>query len=150
MKYRHLDTGNVKLAKQLMDVFAIAFEDPESYQSKKPNKNYTEELLKNNNNIVLVALADDNTVVGGLVAYELQKFEQEHSEIYLYDLAVLEEYRNQGIATKLIELLKEIGVTRSASVIFVQADNEDSPAVALYTKLAKSIETSVTHFDISV
>lgn len=150
MNYKHLDTSDATLAKQLMNVFAIAFEDPESYQSKKPNDTYNEELLKNKNNIVLVALADDSTVVGGLVAYELQKFEQEHSEIYLYDLAVLEEFRNQGIATKLIEILKELGAKRGASVIFVQADNEDTPAVALYTKLAKSIETSVTHFDISV
>lgn len=150
MKYMHLEQGDSGLVSQLMSVFGEAFEDPESYQSKKPNVNYTEELLKNKNNIVLVALVEDNTVVGGLVAYELQKFEQEHSEIYLYDLAVLEEFRNQGIATKLIDLLKELGSKRGASVVFVQADNEDAPAVALYTKLAKSIETSVTHFDISV
>jgi len=27
-------------------------------------------------------------VVGALAAYELKRFEQEHSEIYIYDLAV--------------------------------------------------------------
>jgi aminoglycoside 3-N-acetyltransferase I len=47
-------------------------------------------------------------VVCGLAAYELKKFEQERSEIYIYDLAVASEHRREGIATALIEKLKEI------------------------------------------
>ena len=42
-------------------------------------------------------------MVGALAAYELLKFEAERSEIYIYDLAVLEEFRRRGIATALIE-----------------------------------------------
>jgi len=41
-------------------------------------------------------------------AYELHKFEQQRSEIYIYDLAVLAAHRRQGIATAMIQALKKI------------------------------------------
>ena len=34
-----------------------------------------------------------NEAVGGLAAYELDKFEQDRREIYIYDLAVVESHR---------------------------------------------------------
>jgi len=87
-------------------------------------------------------------VVGGLAAYELRKFEQERSEIYIYDLAVASAHRREGIATALIEHLKPIAADRGAYVIFVQADLGDEPAIALYTKLGT--REDVLHFDIRV
>jgi aminoglycoside 3-N-acetyltransferase I len=92
----------------------------------------------------------DGGVVGGLAAYELRKFEQARSEIYLYDLAVAATHRRRGIATGLIEALRDIGARRGAYVIFVQADTgiEDEPAIALYTKLGA--REDVLHFDIPV
>ena len=47
-------------------------------------------------------------MVGGLVAYELEKLEQARSEIYLYDLAVDADQRRKGIATALIRRLRAI------------------------------------------
>ena len=49
---------------------------------------------------------DGNEVIGGLAAYELDKFEQDRREIYIYDLAVSEQYRRRRIATSLIVELK--------------------------------------------
>ena len=95
--------------------------------------------------IVLVALIKDR-VVGGLVAYELEKFEQPRSEIYIYDLAVDESWRRQGVATALIDELRRIARERGAWVIFVQGDYGDDPALALYDKLGTREE--VLHFDI--
>ena len=96
--------------------------------------------------IVLVALIKDR-VVGGLVAYELEKFEQPRSEIYIYDLAVDESWRRQGVATALIDELRRIARERGAWVIFVQGDYGDDPALALYDKLGTREE--VLHFDIA-
>ncbi len=87
-------------------------------------------------------------LVGGIAAYELQKFERERSEIYIYDLAVAAEHRREGTATELIQELKKIAVARAAYVIFVQADIGDDPAIALYTKLGA--HENVFHFDIAV
>jgi aminoglycoside 3-N-acetyltransferase I len=97
---------------------------------------------------VALAAVKDGDVVGGLAAYELKKFEQPRSEMYIYDLAVAEGHRRQGIATALIQELQRIAAARGACVIFVQADYGDDPAIALYTKLG--IREDVMHFDIPV
>src|SRR3546814_11981030 len=70
-----------------------------------------------------------------IAAYVLPKFEQERSEIYIYDLAVAQAHRRQGIATAMIDELRRIASQRGAWVIYVQADLGDEPAIALYTKL---------------
>jgi aminoglycoside 3-N-acetyltransferase I len=95
--------------------------------------------------MAFVAL-DGPEVVGGLTAYELPKFEQERSEIYIYDLAVAVEHRRQGIATALIGAVQREAKRRDAWVVFVQADHGDGPAIALYTKLG--MREDVLHFDI--
>jgi aminoglycoside 3-N-acetyltransferase I len=133
----------------LLDLFARAFEDIENYASARPSLQWQQSLLAERGFVVLVARGEpENAVVGGLVAYELRKFEQERSEFYIYDLAVDETRRCRGIATALINALKPIAAARGASVIFVQADCGDDPAVALYTSLGT--REDVMHFDIPV
>lgn len=131
--------------KELLRVFAETFEDHESYQSAVPSDEYLNKLLGREDFIPLVAIADGK-VVGGLAAYVLTKFEQERSEIYIYDLAVLEEYRRQHIATGLINRLREIAREIGAYVIYVQADHGDDPAIKLYESLGT--REDVLHFDI--
>jgi aminoglycoside 3-N-acetyltransferase I len=57
-------------------------------------------------------------------------------------------HRRQGIATALILELKKIAAARGAYVIFVQADLDNEPAIALYTRLGA--REDVLHFDIGV
>jgi aminoglycoside 3-N-acetyltransferase I len=87
-------------------------------------------------------------VVGGLAAYELDNFEQDRREIYIYDLAVAPSHRRRGIATGMIGELKRIASKRNVYVIFVQADLCDSPAIALYESLGT--KETAHHFDIEV
>ena len=97
---------------------------------------------------IALAALEAGRVVGGLAAYELKKFEQQRSEIYIYDLAVAVAHRRQGIATALIRALGSIAAGRGAYAIFVQADLGDEAAIALYTKLG--VREDVLHFDIPV
>lgn len=138
---------DLEFMRQLLDVYAEAFYDHVSYQSKPPGDSYLTSLLKKDSFITIVALSKDR-VVGGLSAYVLEKFEQERSEVYIYDLAVLEKFRRQGIATELIIQLKLIVKSLGAWVIFVQADKVDEPAIKLYESLGTREE--VLHFDIEV
>ncbi|MBK9163862.1 MAG: AAC(3)-I family aminoglycoside N-acetyltransferase [Acidobacteria bacterium] len=140
-----LRRADLRTLQELLAVFAAAFEDHESYQSAVPSDEYLTELLARQDFIPLVAVAEGK-VVGGLAAYVLHKFEQERSEIYIYDLAVLEEYRRQHVATGLINKLREIARELGAWVIYVQADHGDDPAIKLYESLGT--REDVLHFDI--
>lgn len=144
-----LTFNDLPLMSALLTLFGEALSDHETYNAKRPSDAYLRRLLSNETFIALVALKGDE-VVGGIAAYELQKFEQERSEIYIYDLAIRQAHRREGIATALIEKLKEIAAARGAWVIFVQADTgiEDEAAIALYSKLGK--REDVLHFDIAV
>jgi len=144
---RQLSAGDAALMDAMLTMFGDAFGDAESYGSARPGAAYQERLLGSDNFIALAAMKD-NGVVGGIAAYELQKFEQERSEIYIYDLAIALPFRRQGIATAMIRELQAIASRRGAYVIYVQADLVDNAAIALYTKLG--VREDVLHFDIPV
>ena len=146
-KVRQLAAGDADLVRELLDVFAAAFEEEDTYTGAQPTNEYLDGLLRSDSFIALVAV-QAGAVVGGLAAYELRKFERERSEIYIYDLTVAEAHRRKGVATALIERLRVIAATRGAYVIFVQADHTDRPAIELYTKLGT--REDVLHFDIGV
>ncbi len=144
---RRLGPADVPLLRELNVVFGEAFGEPETYAAAPPRDAYVEGLLAKDHVAVVVALAGEE-IVGGLVAYELDKFESERREVYIYDLAVAGKHRRRGIATALIGHLREIARRRGAWVVYVQADYGDEPAIALYEKLG--IREDVMHFDISV
>jgi ribosomal protein S18 acetylase RimI-like enzyme len=144
---RLLTPDDVPLLEAMLAMFGQAFEDPASYDSARPSRAYLARLLARDTFIALAAL-DGEAVVGAIAAYVLDKFEQERSEIYIYDLAVAETHRRRGIATAMIRELQRIAAERGAWVIFVQADHGDDPAIALYTSLGA--REDVLHFDIPV
>lgn len=145
--FHRIGPDEIPLLEAMLSVFAEAFEDPQSYNEHRPDADYLRGLLSRDSFIALVALEGDE-VVGGIAAYQLDKFEQARSEIYIYDLAVSAAQRRRGIAEGLIRELQRIAAERGAYVIFVQADYGDDPAIALYTKLGA--REDVLHFDIPV
>ena len=110
---RRLTAADVDLLRQLNAMFAAAFDDEHAYTGAPPDEAYCRRTLGKDDVIVLVALKEAS-VVGGLVAYELDKLERTRREIYIYDLAVAESHRRQGIATRLIERLRAIAHERGA------------------------------------
>lgn len=146
LSIKRLGPRDLPLMRQLNALFAAAFDDPESYASRPPDDAYLSGLLAKEHVFALTAVMGGG-IVGGLVAYELEKFEQARREIYICDLAVLEAHRRTGIATALIDHLRELARTRGCWVIYVQADYGDDPAIALYEKLG--VREDVMHFDIA-
>ena len=128
-----------RVLEEILAVFAAAFNNVDTYQKNRPKAAYLRRLLRSEHFICLAALYGGR-VVGGVAAYELKKFEQVRSEIYIHDPAVDAAYRRKGIATAMIEKLKEIAGLRGAYLTFVQADTapEDMPAIALYSKMGKT------------
>jgi aminoglycoside 3-N-acetyltransferase I len=144
---RRLGPADSAYLRRLNALFGRAFDDRETYEGEPPTEAYLQSLLSQQHIIAIVALAGD-VVVGGLVAYELDKFERMRREIYIYDLAVDSAHKRRHIARDLILHLRGIAVQRGAWVIYVQADRGDDPAIALYGKLGTSED--VLHFDIGV
>lgn len=142
---RVLGAGDVPALRATLAMFGSAFGEPDTYTARQPDDAYLQRLLASDTFVAIAAFAGDQ-VVGGLAAYVLPKFEQARSELYLYDLAVDERHRRQGVATALIGELQQLAARRGIYVIFVQADRGDDPAIALYTKLG--VREDVLHFDI--
>ncbi len=149
LNIRQLNAQDLTLLDGLLRIFGEAFDDMDTYTANRPSDDYLRKLLSRDEFIALVALKSGE-VVGAIAAYELTKFEQQRSEIYIYDLAVAASHRREGVATALIRKVQETAAARGAHVIFVQADTgvEDQPAIALYEKLGTREE--VLHFDIAV
>jgi aminoglycoside 3-N-acetyltransferase I len=146
---RRLETGDANRFSELNRLFKDAFGDDFPPDSARPTETYLENLLRKPHIIPLVAV-EKGQIVGGLVAYVLDKFEQARSEIYIYDLAVAAEFRRRGIARALILELKKIAQKIGAWVIYVQADKDeaDLPARKLYESLGE--REDVFHYDIAV
>lgn len=144
---RRLSQHDVGDMRALNALFGQVFGDPDSYAGAPPDAAYLAALLAKPHVIAVVA-ETEGAVIGGLVGYVLDKFEQARSELYIYDLAVREDRRRQGVATALIDEVRQVGATMGAWVVYVQADYGDDPAVALYSKLG--VREDVMHFDIAV
>jgi aminoglycoside 3-N-acetyltransferase I len=145
MDVERLGSDQIPAMRDALRVFADAFDEQENFFAAPPSDAYLQRLLSDPRFVLLVARIDAK-VVGALSAYELVKYERERSEFYIYDLAVCEAFRRQGVATALIEALKPIAKAAGGWMIFVQADRVDDPAVALYRKLGA--EEEPLHFDI--
>ena len=141
---RRLVPADIELMLEMSSMFALAFDEPETY-ARPPRGAYLDRLL-GKPEFVALAATEQGAVIGGLIAYELVKYEQERSEFYIYDLAVAEQSRRRGVATALIGEVRRIAAANAAEVVFVQADHGDDPAIALYSKLGRREE--VLHFDI--
>lgn len=142
---RRLGAPDIPWMRKLNALFGRAFDDPATYGGTPPDEAYLHATLAKEHVIVLVAAVGE-TVVGGLVAYELDKLESRRREVYIYDLAVDACHRRRGIATALIRELSVLASTRDVWTIFVQADHGDEPAISLYANAG--IREEVLHFDL--
>jgi aminoglycoside 3-N-acetyltransferase I len=145
--YKQVSASELPLLKAMLAMFGEAFGEPDTYQGAVPDDAYLERLLDKPSFIALAAL-HAGEVVGGIAAYELEKFERARSEIYIYDLAVRADHRRKGVASGLIHTLQQIAKQRGAYVIFVQADPGDDAAIRLYESLGT--REDVHHFDIPI
>jgi aminoglycoside 3-N-acetyltransferase I len=82
-----LGGADVAPMRAMLQVFGEAFGEVPTYTAAQPRSAYLERLLGSAAFIALAA-TKHGVMVGGLAAYELVKFEQERSEIYIYDLNI--------------------------------------------------------------
>ncbi len=146
---RRLGAGDLGAMRAMNALFAQVFGAPGDYPADQPDDLYCTDWLANPYAVAIVAEAGEG-LAGALAGFILPKFEQARSELFIYDLAVSEKHRRQGVASALIEETRRIAREAGCWMIFVQADilPEDAPARALYRKFAQE-EITAHHFDIA-
>ena len=87
--------------------------------------------LKRPDQYFIVAMENDRPV-GFALAYELERIDQPHPMMLLYEIEVVESHQRQGVATAMIELLKKTCRERGVFKMFVIAAASNSEALRLY------------------
>ncbi len=149
MQVRRLGAGDLVAFRAMNHLFADVFGELENYSHRQPDDAYAESLLERSEVLLLIA-EEEGRVTGAIGGYILPKFEQQRSELFIYDLAVAKDRRREGIASAMIETCRAIARSEGCWTIFVQADvfPEDEPARALYRRFARE-EIKAHHFDIA-
>lgn len=141
IKVKKLKSDDADLFISLIQVFERVFEMKDF---KMPRTAHLKKLLGNEDFFVFVAVLDEK-VIGGLTTYTLHQYYSESPLVYIYDLAVLQQYQRKGIGKKLIAAITEYCKTIGIEEVFVQADELDEYALDFYHSTGARGE-KVVHF----
>lgn len=90
-----------------------------------------EKFLSNENNY-LIAYIENDEILGFVLAYTLQRYDGRGEMLYLHEIDVVESHRKQGIATKLMNEIKELKDKNGFDKIFLVTNKSNDAAVSLY------------------
>ncbi|GAB0157883.1 hypothetical protein CHRYSEOSP005_31730 [Chryseobacterium sp. Alg-005] len=141
MKISRLNPDNPEKLRLLEKLYVEVFEVE---NSQNPGLEYFKTLLKNDNFIYLIA-ENENEIIGGLTAYLMPSLHG-HLEVYVYDLAVKNNFQRRGVGTLLMQNIFETSKSMGATEVFLQADNIDEHALCFYRKLKGVPEEDITNF----
>jgi aminoglycoside 3-N-acetyltransferase I len=127
---KNLGSNDVALTKQLFLSFQI---DDGVENPTEASDGYLKKLLERPDFHVIAAVEDER-VIGGLTAYEIFKYKAEETEMFLYEISVESAHRKKGVATALVENLKQICAEKNIREMFVGAEADNLPALQLYEK----------------
>jgi ribosomal protein S18 acetylase RimI-like enzyme len=127
MEIKRLQTGDEQLA-----IDTVVNLKPENERAGQiPSMHHMHDFFARAENCLIVAL-DGNSPAGFLVAYTMPKLSRDASMIYLYEIVVAPAYRRQGVASKMIDLLKSQCRETDVIEIWVGTENDNIPAMRLY------------------
>ena len=137
--------GDIALAREVNTVFGEVFQEPEEYTDNPPPDEWLANLL-GNPGIYVIAAIFSRRVVGAIVCYEFDKLERAVREVYVYDIGVLSGYQRRGVATALMDKARRIAATRNVSVLYVQAMQNNTDAIAFHSSVGT--QKAIASFDI--
>lgn len=96
-----------------------------------PSQETIVKFLSNSQNILLSAELDDS-LVGQVIGYILERWDKDEPMLFLYSIDVAETHRRRGIGTALIEAIRKLGRTQGCSEAFVFTNEGNPAAMQLY------------------
>lgn len=136
------ESHHVEELRELITVFSHAFEAKYSVTDT-----YLQSML-NNSAAIILGVCMQSRIVGGLVAFEMTPIHGS-KELYIYDIAIHPDFQNQGLGALLIEHIKTKAKQRGIGTVFVEAESEDTGAVAFYRAIGGE-DVSVNHFNFTI
>lgn len=122
-----LQPTDVALARDLFTLFQL--EDSNSSPTQASD-GHLQKLLQRSDFHALAAVTD-NKVLGGLAAYELVKYKTETVDMFLYEITVKQDHRQQGVGKMLMTELKQLCKKRNISKMFVVTERYNIAALEL-------------------
>jgi aminoglycoside 3-N-acetyltransferase I len=138
---KKLSEEDINRARQLFRFFQI---DDGIDPVISPNE-YIKNLLSKNDFHVLVAMQNDK-LVGGLTSYELPMYKEQINEMLLYEIAVKPGYREMGVATLLINFLKDFCRDRGIKEMYVGTSTDNHAALKLYRSSGGVADQNIAWF----
>jgi ribosomal protein S18 acetylase RimI-like enzyme len=105
-----------------------------------PNPAAVTDYLRDERNVFLLA-SEGARAVGFLRGTGLVQLKNERKQMFLYEIAVAEEFRRRGIGRQLIERLLEYCRLRGFEEVFVFTDPGNEAAVQMYRSTGGATET---------
>ncbi|HEY2582596.1 MAG TPA: GNAT family N-acetyltransferase, partial [Mucilaginibacter sp.] len=139
---KQLNGCDIALARKLFYFFQV---DDGIAEPIVPSDKYLSDLLSKDDFHVIVALQNDQ-LIGGLTGYELEMYKEEIKEMFLYEIAVVEEYRKKGVAKALIELLKQLCVAKRIKEMYVGTSVNNTAAMKLYKSTGGQADDDIAWF----
>ena len=97
-----------------------------------------------------IAAFKGNDIVGGLTAHTLPMIQSQASEIFIYDIAVIEEYQRRGVGRQLLATLFDGAAKEQIRVAFVLADNIDTATALDFYRAMGASPSPTTAFTFSI
>jgi len=90
----------------------------------------SQELLRDSTYLFVVALTNDDEIMGRVYGHILHRFGQ--TDLLLYEVDVLEEYQRQGAGRAMIEFLRKYSKEHHFAEMWVLAEGSNSGARGFY------------------
>lgn len=101
------------------------------FWEKSPSQETIVKFLSNSQNILLSA-EQDNSLVGQVIGYILERWDRDEPMLFLYSIDVAQTYQRKGIGTALIEAVRKLGRAQDCSEAFVFTNESNLAAIQLY------------------
>jgi ribosomal protein S18 acetylase RimI-like enzyme len=101
------------------------------FWEKVPSQKTIVKFLSNSQNILLSAELN-NSLVGQVIGYILERWDKDEPMLFLYSIDVAETYQRKGIGTALIEAVRKLGRAQGCSEAFVFTNESNLAAMRFY------------------
>jgi aminoglycoside 3-N-acetyltransferase I len=97
------------------------------------------EFLADPNNFLIVAKTAER-VVGALIAHRLARLDSQRAQILLYEIGVHPDFQRRGVASAMIQEIKDLARRAGACEIWVVTNKSNQAAMQLYRSTGGTAE----------